>query len=512
MSDEGESIALLIDTENIQPREYEAVKVDLLKRGRIIVKRAYGEFSQESSDAERRTLRRRWNDILALDKVKRVNPASNVRGKNACDILLVIEAMDLLSNPAIKTFAIVSSDSDFGPLVDRLREAGKRVLGYGSRLTASSFRTSVDVFTTFDALLPTVPVQQELKELDESRVFGRICQRNSNDGVFTVESEKDGARALVRRSEAKLLEWTSVGMRVSYKLRFSLRHSGKMPEAHGLKLEDNDVDMQVFSGYVSYLSAKYGFISLSDGNAEKDVFVDSVDFPANIAVGLDVTFCYRQRGPKPVACEVKVVSDPTTTHDDVRQDDVQHDAIGQTPTEKDSARVPCETQALKECKQRMEAAFDTLLADSCDGWVRLRDAMRFLRRRHPDFDVRPLAYRNVTQFLQWQFAHTYEVIEEGTVLWIRHAETLPSEVSAPVVTEVAVGQQRFYNDGSKFICVTVVKKRRLGAFNVKKLDGTILYKINAADLHADRPQHAKRNQEVDTDLNLRGPHKRRRVN
>jgi hypothetical protein len=118
------------------------------------VSRAFGEFSRNGR-ADHAQVYGHWNDILAEDQEKRVCPLTRILGKNACDIVMVIEAMDVLHyNQAIDTFALVSSDSDFAPLACRLREAGKIVFGFGCLMTSPSFRQSVDVWTTIENLKP----------------------------------------------------------------------------------------------------------------------------------------------------------------------------------------------------------------------------------------------------------------------------------------------------------------------------------------------------------------------
>src|SRR5690606_18373282 len=89
-------------------------------------------------------------------------------GKNASDITLVIDAMDLMHVGAVDMFCLVSSDSDFTRLAQRLRENGKTVFGFGERKTPEAFRNACDRFIYLENLGPAVTEQ-----VPETRGNGR---------------------------------------------------------------------------------------------------------------------------------------------------------------------------------------------------------------------------------------------------------------------------------------------------------------------------------------------------
>jgi hypothetical protein len=97
--------------------------------GRIIVKRAYADWSVERSKRDQ---------LLELGIEAVHHFRSTKSGKNSSDIKLAIDAVDLLHSADLDTFVIVSSDSDFVPLVSKLRAAGKSVVGAGRREAASA--------------------------------------------------------------------------------------------------------------------------------------------------------------------------------------------------------------------------------------------------------------------------------------------------------------------------------------------------------------------------------------
>ena len=120
-------IAVLVDVENVGLDSIQWLFDQLADVGRIIVKRAYGDWSTTNSKRDQ---------VLELGieaiQVFHATPS----GKNTSDIRLGIDAVDLLYQSTVDTFVIVSADSDFVPLVSRLRAAGKMVIGAGGESTA----------------------------------------------------------------------------------------------------------------------------------------------------------------------------------------------------------------------------------------------------------------------------------------------------------------------------------------------------------------------------------------
>ena len=150
--EQGEAqIAVLIDYENVGLGSIQALFDQISDVGRIIVKRAYADWAAES---------KKRDQVLELG----VEPIHLFRttgaGKNASDIRLAIDAIDLLFTSPVDTFVIVSSDSDFVPLTSKLRSAGKTVIGAGRTAYASkTLITACDRYIYLDA-----PVQASNKE------------------------------------------------------------------------------------------------------------------------------------------------------------------------------------------------------------------------------------------------------------------------------------------------------------------------------------------------------------
>ncbi len=115
------SIALLIDGENTSPEMIMPILTEAGKFGMITIRRVYGKASALQS----------WQNVLTQYALRPIYQTPTSSTKNATDIALVIDAMDLLHTAQVDGFCLVASDSDYTPLVTRLREAGCLVVGMG---------------------------------------------------------------------------------------------------------------------------------------------------------------------------------------------------------------------------------------------------------------------------------------------------------------------------------------------------------------------------------------------
>ena len=133
-----QKIAVLIDADNTQLSKLEAVLHEVSAYGRIVVKKAYGNWRKDSL--------KNWEPELKRLAIRAEQQFDYVAGKNTTDIAMVIGAMDLLHNNMYDALVLVSSDSDFTPLAIRLRESGVYVFGVGEDKTPESFRNACDEF------------------------------------------------------------------------------------------------------------------------------------------------------------------------------------------------------------------------------------------------------------------------------------------------------------------------------------------------------------------------------
>lgn len=146
-------LAVLIDADNASSRIATRLFEEIAKIGEASVRRIYGDFSG--------TRLKSWADVLATHAIKAHQNFAYTSGKNASDIALVIDAMDLLHTGRFDGFCLVSSDSDFTGLASRIREQGIDVYGFGEQKTPESFRQACRRFIYTENLLPEAPAPEE---------------------------------------------------------------------------------------------------------------------------------------------------------------------------------------------------------------------------------------------------------------------------------------------------------------------------------------------------------------
>ncbi|PWJ22143.1 NYN domain-containing protein [Jannaschia seohaensis] len=138
-------LAVLVDADNIPAKYAEAIMKEITGLGEPALRRVYGDWSGGHL--------RLWADkVLELGLVAHQETA-NTRGKNASDIGLVIDAMDILHSGRFDGFVLVSSDSDFTRLAARIREEGLDVIGIGEGKAPESLRKVCNRFIQIENLV-----------------------------------------------------------------------------------------------------------------------------------------------------------------------------------------------------------------------------------------------------------------------------------------------------------------------------------------------------------------------
>lgn len=137
-------IALLIDAENTSVQYIDVVLKELKQYGDITVQRMYGDFSSKSMHE--------WANKGLEYAIVPIHQARYTATKNASDIMLVIDAMDILFQGTADVFCIVTSDSDFTRLASRLREGGKKVIGMGKSNASKTFINACNEYKFLDKI------------------------------------------------------------------------------------------------------------------------------------------------------------------------------------------------------------------------------------------------------------------------------------------------------------------------------------------------------------------------
>lgn len=138
-------LAVLIDADNTSAKWAQPIFEEIATLGEASVRRVYGDFSG--------TRLKGWSEIHAEFGLVPQQQHANTVGKNASDIALVIDAMDLMHTGRFDGFVLVSSDSDFTRLASRLREQGLDVYGIGRNNTPEAFRKACKRFLIIENLL-----------------------------------------------------------------------------------------------------------------------------------------------------------------------------------------------------------------------------------------------------------------------------------------------------------------------------------------------------------------------
>jgi hypothetical protein len=137
-------LAVLIDSDNATASQATALLEEIAKYGRPTVKRAYGDWTTQQLVS--------WKKELLNHAIQPVQQFAYTTGKNSTDSALIIDAMDLLHAGNLEGFVIVSSDSDFTPLANRIRESGMLVYGIGRHGTPNAFVAACDQFIYLELL------------------------------------------------------------------------------------------------------------------------------------------------------------------------------------------------------------------------------------------------------------------------------------------------------------------------------------------------------------------------
>ncbi len=151
--DDQQRLAVLIDADNAQASVINGLLEEVARYGVASVRRIYGDFTRQQQGA--------WKQVLLKHSIHPVQQFAYTTGKNATDSALIIDAMDLMYTGRFDGFCLVSSDSDFTRLAQRLREEGLTVYGFGERKTPDPFVQACDKFIYTEVLraesAPAVP-------------------------------------------------------------------------------------------------------------------------------------------------------------------------------------------------------------------------------------------------------------------------------------------------------------------------------------------------------------------
>ena len=174
----AKKLALLIDADNIRSTFLPIIIREASAIGTIVIKRVYGHFASPSTAG--------WEKLLPEYALTPVHVPPAATGKNATDMKLAIEAMDMLHQRHLDGICIASSDSDFTTLASRIREDGLLVLGFGEKKATNAYVRACDRFFYCDLLLdqekPQKPSKKERPNIPEKEILSAVDDASGEDG------------------------------------------------------------------------------------------------------------------------------------------------------------------------------------------------------------------------------------------------------------------------------------------------------------------------------------------
>lgn len=172
------SIALLIDADNSPSSKIDFILSELAEHGVVNIRRGYANWTKPALSG--------WIKVLHENSIQPIQSFDLVKGKNATDMTLVIDAMDLLYTKKVDTFCIVSSDCDFTPLIQRLRADGREVFGFGGQKTPAPFIASCSRFFYLD----------EDKQAKSSKEGGKKSEHSTPTGLQEKRNLKGNTKLM----------------------------------------------------------------------------------------------------------------------------------------------------------------------------------------------------------------------------------------------------------------------------------------------------------------------------
>ena len=202
------NIALLIDSDNASHQGIDPVLTVLAELGQVNIRRAYGNW--------RKTSLKGWVDKMHRYGIEPQQQFDLTKGKNATDMKMTIDAMDLMFHGRVHGFGIMSSDSDFMPLAMRIRQDGLPVYGFGSAKTPEAFRQACTRFIDVDALVRAEKADKDNRKKENGN--GAPDQELLDLLVDAYNASKRDEKGFAKLSE--------VGQRAGNRSSFDTRNYG----------------------------------------------------------------------------------------------------------------------------------------------------------------------------------------------------------------------------------------------------------------------------------------------
>lgn len=180
--------ALLIDAENADIKYLDNILDEIKNYGNVTYKRMYGDFTSSNM--------KEWNEKALQYAIVPIQQPHYTRSKNAADIMLVIDAMDILYNKNVDGFCIVSNDSDYTRLVNRLCEAGMEVIGMGSGQASKTLKAACTEFKNLEKIF-----SEDLAVKASKTMKNTHNKEDKGDSITSIDEIKRTIEELIRQNE-----------------------------------------------------------------------------------------------------------------------------------------------------------------------------------------------------------------------------------------------------------------------------------------------------------------------
>ena len=258
-------IALLIDADNSPSSKIDVILAELAKVGVANIRRAYGNWKKDGLKG--------WEGVLHEYAIRPIQQFDYSKGKNATDMGMVIDALDLLYTDQPEAFGIVSSDSDFTPLVMHLKAKGAQVYGFGAKKTPMPFVNACSRFLYLENLGQAVAAVEEAGPAAAPRApaarktRGKSAAAKSDSGrkIESIDPAADPAapEAGPARSDSGAIRQDSAALRQDARLVALLRNAVETAAGEDGWSSLGSVGQQI-GNQASFDPRNYGYRKLID--------------------------------------------------------------------------------------------------------------------------------------------------------------------------------------------------------------------------------------------------------
>jgi uncharacterized protein (TIGR00288 family) len=229
------NIALLIDADNTTPEAIDPVLTVMAELGQVNIRRAYGNFAKGNLA--------KWDQITNKFGIRPQQQFDVSKGKNATDMAMTIDAIDLLYQGKVDGFGIMTSDSDFTPLVTRLRQDGIIVYGFGEEKTPQAFKSVCTRFIDIRQLIDTSRADRENESKGGVQAKPVVVDNDLRQLLVDAYIEAKDESGFARLSRLGQI----AGNRSSYDVRnYGFKRLSDLVEALGDWEVDRRPDNQIF--------------------------------------------------------------------------------------------------------------------------------------------------------------------------------------------------------------------------------------------------------------------------